>query len=306
MPPVTTTRGEALVTLRRSVPDELGGPPARPPQRQHAQADDRYRAAATDRAPLLPPSIARPLPPAPPPGAAEVWHRAVLGSGTPVRSPAMEHVRFGRTGLRVSRLCLGTMTFGFQCDEPASVAILDAAAEAGITFLDTADAYPLGAPLADARPHRGDPRPVAQGPPRPVRPGDQVLRPDRTVTVGRRQLPPEHHARHRRVAPPPADRPRRPVPAALLGREHAHRRDAPRPRRPRPRRARCATSASRTCSPTSWPAPSAAARSSASPASTRCSRATTCSSGSSSGSCCRSRPRSRSPSSRTTRWPAGC
>ena len=61
----------------------------------------------------------------------------------------MEHVRFGRTGLRVSRLCLGTMTFGFQCDEPASVAILDAAAEAGITFLDTADAYPLGAPVAD-------------------------------------------------------------------------------------------------------------------------------------------------------------
>ena len=61
----------------------------------------------------------------------------------------MEHVRFGRTGLRVSRLCLGTMTFGFQCDEPASVAILDAAAEAGITFLDTADAYPLGALLAD-------------------------------------------------------------------------------------------------------------------------------------------------------------
>jgi len=61
----------------------------------------------------------------------------------------MEHVRFGRTGLRVSRLCLGTMTFGFQCDETASVAILDAAAEAGITFLDTADAYPLGAPLAD-------------------------------------------------------------------------------------------------------------------------------------------------------------
>jgi 1-deoxyxylulose-5-phosphate synthase len=61
----------------------------------------------------------------------------------------MEHVRFGRTGLRVSRLCLGTMTFGFQCDEPASVAILDAAEEAGITFLDTADAYPLGAPLSD-------------------------------------------------------------------------------------------------------------------------------------------------------------
>jgi aryl-alcohol dehydrogenase (NADP+) len=57
----------------------------------------------------------------------------------------MQHVRFGRTGLRVSRLCLGTMTFGYQCDEDTSIAILDAAHEAGITFLDTADVYPLGA-----------------------------------------------------------------------------------------------------------------------------------------------------------------
>jgi aryl-alcohol dehydrogenase (NADP+) len=36
------------------------------------------------------------------------------------------------------------MTFGLQCDEPTSVAILDAAAEAGLTVLDTADVYPLG------------------------------------------------------------------------------------------------------------------------------------------------------------------
>jgi aryl-alcohol dehydrogenase (NADP+) len=56
----------------------------------------------------------------------------------------MEHIKFGRTGLHVSRLCLGTMTFGLQCDERASFAILDAAAAAGITFLDTADVYPLG------------------------------------------------------------------------------------------------------------------------------------------------------------------
>lgn len=56
----------------------------------------------------------------------------------------MEHVRLGRTGLQVSRLCLGTMTFGLQCDEPTSRAIMDRAAEGGITFLDTADAYPLG------------------------------------------------------------------------------------------------------------------------------------------------------------------
>jgi aryl-alcohol dehydrogenase-like predicted oxidoreductase len=59
----------------------------------------------------------------------------------------MQHVRLGRTGLQVSRLCLGTMTFGFQCDEPTSFSILDAAAESGITFLDTADAYPLGGGL---------------------------------------------------------------------------------------------------------------------------------------------------------------
>ena len=59
----------------------------------------------------------------------------------------MQYVRFGRTGLQVSRLCLGTMTFGLQCDEHTSHAILDAAADQGITFLDTADAYPLGGTL---------------------------------------------------------------------------------------------------------------------------------------------------------------
>jgi aryl-alcohol dehydrogenase-like predicted oxidoreductase len=55
----------------------------------------------------------------------------------------MEHARLGRTGLQVSRLCLGTMTFGLQCDEGTAVAILDRAAEGGIDFLDTSDAYPL-------------------------------------------------------------------------------------------------------------------------------------------------------------------
>jgi len=59
----------------------------------------------------------------------------------------MQHVQFGETGLRVSRLCLGTMTFGLQCDEPTSHAIMDAAAEGGIDFIDTADVYPLGGDL---------------------------------------------------------------------------------------------------------------------------------------------------------------
>src|ERR1700752_791311 len=60
----------------------------------------------------------------------------------------MEHRRLGRTGLQVSKLCLGTMTFGLQCDEQTSVAILDRAADGGIDFLDTSDAYPLGGDLS--------------------------------------------------------------------------------------------------------------------------------------------------------------
>ncbi len=56
----------------------------------------------------------------------------------------MHTVQLGRTDLMVSRLCLGTMTFGLQADEDVSRSILDAAFDAGITFLDTADVYPLG------------------------------------------------------------------------------------------------------------------------------------------------------------------
>ena len=55
----------------------------------------------------------------------------------------MEYRRLGRTGLKVSPICLGTMTFGVQCDEPQSRAILDRAAERGVSFIDTADGYPL-------------------------------------------------------------------------------------------------------------------------------------------------------------------
>ena len=53
----------------------------------------------------------------------------------------MEYTKLGRTGLKVSRLCLGTMTFGNQCDIEKSHQILDYALESGISFLDTADIY---------------------------------------------------------------------------------------------------------------------------------------------------------------------
>jgi 1-deoxyxylulose-5-phosphate synthase len=59
----------------------------------------------------------------------------------------MQFAKFSRTGIQVSRLCLGTGTFGKQTDEKTSHAILDRAAEAGINFIDTADGYPMGGEL---------------------------------------------------------------------------------------------------------------------------------------------------------------
>jgi len=59
----------------------------------------------------------------------------------------MKTKRMGRTGLQVSEICLGTMTFGRQCDEAQSFAIMDTAFEGGVDFFDTADVYPVGGGL---------------------------------------------------------------------------------------------------------------------------------------------------------------
>jgi aryl-alcohol dehydrogenase-like predicted oxidoreductase len=53
----------------------------------------------------------------------------------------MEYTNLGRTGLNVSRLCLGTMNFGPQTDEESSHEIMDQALEQGINFFDTANVY---------------------------------------------------------------------------------------------------------------------------------------------------------------------
>jgi aryl-alcohol dehydrogenase-like predicted oxidoreductase len=56
----------------------------------------------------------------------------------------MDYVLFGQTGIRVSRLCLGTMTFGKEADERTSIAIMDRACDIGINFFDTANIYNNG------------------------------------------------------------------------------------------------------------------------------------------------------------------
>src|SRR3982750_4094768 len=56
----------------------------------------------------------------------------------------MEYRTLGRSGCAVSALCLGTMTFGNESDEKSAHAQLDLFAEAGGTFIDTADVYSAG------------------------------------------------------------------------------------------------------------------------------------------------------------------
>src|SRR5579883_640540 len=59
----------------------------------------------------------------------------------------MKIKNLGHTGLKVSEVCLGTMTFGMQANKETAFAIMDVADKAGVTFFDTADVYPLGADL---------------------------------------------------------------------------------------------------------------------------------------------------------------
>jgi aryl-alcohol dehydrogenase (NADP+) len=57
----------------------------------------------------------------------------------------MEYTYLGSSGLRVSRICLGTMDFGDGMDEATAAKVLDSAREAKVNFVDTADAYTDGA-----------------------------------------------------------------------------------------------------------------------------------------------------------------
>jgi aryl-alcohol dehydrogenase-like predicted oxidoreductase len=55
----------------------------------------------------------------------------------------MQHKRLGRSPVYVSKICMGTMTFGSQADEKMAFRILDRSLEAGINFYDTAENYPV-------------------------------------------------------------------------------------------------------------------------------------------------------------------
>ena len=57
----------------------------------------------------------------------------------------MQRIRLGRSDLEVTPVCLGTMTFGEQVDEPTAHAILDRAVERGVDFIDTAEMYAVPA-----------------------------------------------------------------------------------------------------------------------------------------------------------------
>jgi aryl-alcohol dehydrogenase-like predicted oxidoreductase len=56
----------------------------------------------------------------------------------------MLYKKMGRTGLRVSTFCLGTMNFGSQVDEKGAIQIMERALEVGVNFIDTADVYAKG------------------------------------------------------------------------------------------------------------------------------------------------------------------
>ena len=147
----------------------------------------------------------------------------------------MQQRRMGRTGLKVSEICLGTMTFAGQSDEATSLRILDVAAERGVTFLDTADVYPIPPDLETAgRTEEVIGRWLAAAPGR----RDQfVVATKCRARVGHRaQRPgtvaPAHPGRLRGQPPPASDRLHRSLPGPFARPGDADRRDPARLRRP--------------------------------------------------------------------------
>ena len=204
----------------------------------------------------------------------------------------MHHTKLGRTGLRVSKLCLGTMTFGLQCDVAQSNA--DPGCRRGGRHRLPRHRRRLSRWAAATTPPAAPSRSSATGCGASATSfivATKCVGADGTEALGPRHVAQAHPRRDRRLAAAPRHRLCRSLPAARLRPAHADRRGAGGARHGRAQRARRATSACPTGRPTRSPARWAAARSGTSPASTPCSRATTCCSAASSATCCRSAPR---------------
>ena len=151
--------------------------------------------------------------------------------------PLDHYVTLGRSGLRVSPLCLGAMTFGEDLGWGSSVEesqqIIDRYVELGGNFIDTANFYTKSHSEKIIGDHLGR----HAGAARPPRHRDQVQRQPLPGRSQRRRLRPQVDRRRlRELAAPPADRLHRPLLAAQLGRAHADRGDHGRARRSRARR----------------------------------------------------------------------
>ena len=146
-----------------------------------------------------------------------------------VGDAVMEYVNLGRTGLKVSRICLGCMSYGapergthrWALDEEASRPFFKQALEAGINFFDTANVYSLGTSeeiigraLKDFA--RRDEVVIAT----------KVLRQDARRPERPRPVAQGDHERDRRQPAAARHRLRRPLPDPPLGRRHADRGDA--------------------------------------------------------------------------------
>ena len=141
----------------------------------------------------------------------------------------MEYRRLGDSGLEVSPLCLGTMMFGDRTDAAESSRIVAAALDAGVNFIDTADAYAFGASetivgaAIKARPAALDPR-------------HQGRQSDDGEAARRRAVAALDHAGLRRQPRAPGHRLHRHLLPAQGRPRHADRRDGRRDRRPDPQR----------------------------------------------------------------------
>ena len=144
------------------------------------------------------------------------------------RKETMNYRKLGRTGLKVSELCLGTMQFGWTADEATSFAVWTRSSRPAATSSTLPNLFPLGRRQPRRR-LRADHRTVDEGARRPGRDraGNQGPRPDVGRAERRRTEPRPSDPRVRGLAAPARHRAHRPLPDTLVRRRHADRRDDP-------------------------------------------------------------------------------